>query len=369
MTTPSKSPASNLTSKYEEERQRAHEQSQIVYLQGQIDELRRTIKDQNNKYQWAMEQARKTESAVSQLQSLFEQHTEDVTSQTERARRDIVELRKEIAAALVKIDEGLTPIREMQIQIHQLAEARKHDREQMAPWLSRVEDIEPKILALQAQIRESEERHRQLEMQAEHLRDADAMAFEEMRRIGEDLQVEKQSLRRQIVETHQLVTGLNTILDDHNARISRVHDLQEQLELFAEKLPAQILELEQKLPDITTEVKRVERVSNDWFMMNQDRIEDMRHTTNERLEALQEIDQQHMRQLSAWLERIDGWVRELERRVTQTFGRLEAAQTMHTNRLTELERREIQVMNNMLNSLREQLDATKNAQSRLQDQK
>lgn len=368
MTTPLKSPASNLTSKYEDERQRAHEQSQIVYLQGQIDELRRLIKDQTNKYQWAMEQSRKTESAVVQLQSLFEQHTEEVTRQTERSRRDIIELRKEIAGALVKIDESVTPIRDMQMQIHQLAEARKQDREQVAPWFSRLEDTEQKILGLQAQIREGEERQRQLEMQAEHLRDADSMTFDEVRRLGEELQVEKQSLRRQIVETHQLVAGLNSVLDDHNARLTRVHDLQEQIELFAEKLPEQIMEIEKKLPDISTEIQRVERVSNEWFMMNQDRMEDMRHTTNERLDALQETDQQHLRQLSAWLERIDGWVRELEQRITQTFNRIETAQSNSMNRITELERREIQAMHGLTNAFREQMESIKTAQTRLQEQ-
>ncbi len=40
----------NVTSKYEEERLRTQEQSQIVYLQGQLDDLRRQIKEQGNKY-------------------------------------------------------------------------------------------------------------------------------------------------------------------------------------------------------------------------------------------------------------------------------------------------------------------------------
>ncbi len=364
MTTSSKTSTSNLTAKYEEERQRANEQSQIIYLQGQIDEMRRTIKEQSNKYQWAMEQSRKTESAVVQLQSLFEQHTEEVAQHTERARRDIVELRKEIASALVKIDEGVSPIREMQIQIHQLAEARKQDRDQVAPWFSRIEDVEQKLLSFHAQIRETDERQRQLDMQLEHLRDADGISFQEIRRIGEELQVEKQSLRRQIVETHQLVSSLNSVLDDHDARLKRIHDLQDQIMLFSEQLPAQITEIAEKLPDINAEIKRVERVSNDWFMMNQDRLEDMRHTTNERIEALQETDQQHLRQLTAWLERIDGWVRELEQRLGHSFSRLEAVQNSYMNRVTELEQREIQVMSGLANAFHEQLESVKTAQTR-----
>ena len=102
----------NVTSKYEEERLRAAEQSQIVYLQGQIDELRRLIKDQTNKYNWAMEQVRKTEAAVTQVQSLVERHAGEVLQSGEAVRRDVVALRKEVAGALVKIDATDLPVPE-----------------------------------------------------------------------------------------------------------------------------------------------------------------------------------------------------------------------------------------------------------------
>jgi hypothetical protein len=81
------------TARYEEERLRAQEQSQLVYLQGQIDELRRLLKDQTNKYQWAMEQVRKNEGAIAQIQSLFDRHTGDVAQANEIVRRDVIALR------------------------------------------------------------------------------------------------------------------------------------------------------------------------------------------------------------------------------------------------------------------------------------
>src|SRR5215208_495049 len=104
----------NVTSKYEEERLRTQEQSQIVYLQGQIDELRRHIKDQTNKYNWAMEQVRKVEGEVVQIGGLFERHRQEIVQSLEGYRRDIAVLRKEVASALIKIEEGSKPIREMQ---------------------------------------------------------------------------------------------------------------------------------------------------------------------------------------------------------------------------------------------------------------
>ena len=122
----------NVTSKYEEERLRAAEQSQIVYLQGQIDELRRLIKDQTNKYNWAMEQVRKVEATAAQTEGLFERYRQEVAQSLDSYRRDIAALRKDIAGALVRVDEGGKPIREMQTQIHQLGEARRQDRDQVA---------------------------------------------------------------------------------------------------------------------------------------------------------------------------------------------------------------------------------------------
>jgi chromosome segregation ATPase len=340
----------DLTAKFEEERLRAHEQSQIVYLQGQIDELRRLIKDQTNKYNWAMEQTRKTEAAVVQVQSLFERHTEEVTQSIEASRRDIVGLRKEIAGALVKIEEGVKPLREMQSQIQQLAEARRQDRDQVFPWFARIEDTEQKILDLQSQIRETEERQRQLVAQLDRLREADAVALQEARRVGEELQVEKQNLRRQIVEGQQVVVDMRSWFDDFDARLIRIDEVHHRVELFAEQLP-----------DIVADIKRVERISTERFLMNQERLEDMRHQSDEKLVALQETDERHLRQLTSWLERVDGWVRELEQRLSRSASRLEAAQHSHIARIAELEQRELQVIAALSDAFRQQADAVKRA--------
>lgn len=352
----------DLTAKFEEERLRAHEQSQIVYLQGQIDELRRLIKDQTNKYNWAMEQTRKTEAAVVQVQSLFERHTEQVTQALEGSRRDIIGLRKEIAGALVKIEEGVKPIREMQSQIHQLAEARRQDRDQVFPWFARIEDFEQKALDLQSQIKEVDERYRLLATQLDRLREADAVAVQEARRVGEELQVEKQNLRRQAIEAQQLVTEVHSILEEHASRIERIDDIHHRIELFAEQLPGQITEVAEKLPDMVAETKRVERIDTERFLMNQERLEDLRHQAEERLVTLQETDERHLRQLTSWLERLDSWVRELEQRLSRSTNRLEAVQQTHLSRIGELEQRELEVISALSDAFRQQAEAVKTAQ-------
>jgi DNA repair exonuclease SbcCD ATPase subunit len=352
----------DLTAKYEEERLRANEQSQIVYLQGQIDELRRLLKDQTNKYNWAMEQVRKTEATVAQVQSLFDRHAEEVTQANELVRRDVVALRKEVAGALVKIDEGVRPIRDLQAQIQQVAEARKGDRDYVASWLGRIEQLERQILGVQAQTKELDERQRQLLLQLDRLREADTVAVQEARRVGDELQIEKQSLRRQSVEAQQLVMDVRTVLDEHASRIARLDEIRQHIDLFSETLPKQLTDLAGRLPELTSEIKRVERISSERFLMNQERLEEVRLQADEKITELQEADEQHLRQLTAWLERVDGYLRELEQRLTRSTARLEQANQSGSLRVAELERREVTTLDTLLDAFRAAAERTKAAQ-------
>lgn len=352
----------DLTAKYEQERLRAQDQSQIVYLQGQIDELRRLLKDQTNKYNWAMEQVRKTEAAVVQVQGLFDRHTEEVLQSTDAVRRDVISLRKEISGALVKVDEGIKPMREMQAQIALVADARKQDRDYVSGWFGRIETLEQQILGLHAQIKELDERQRQYTMQLDRLREADTVTVQEARKVGDELQIEKQSLRRQAVESQQLVADVRGILEDHAARIVRLDEIRHRIDLFVDTMPQQLTDLAAKLPDIVVEIKRVERLSTERFLMNQERLEDLRQQADEKIGSLQEIDEQHLRQLTSWLERIDGWLRELEQRISRATTRLDAAQQVHIARIVEMENRELNTLGTLVAAVRDQFERVKAAQ-------
>src|SRR5262245_34251194 len=251
----------NVTSKYEEERLRVAEQSQIAYLQGQIDELRRLIKDQTNKYNWAMEQVRKVEATAAQTEGLFERYRQEVSQSLDTYRRDIAVLRREIATVLVKVEEGSKPLREMQTQIHQLGEARRQDRDHIATWLTRIEELEQRTITWQAQIKEGEERHRSLATHLDGLYAADEGVRAELRKFNEELQIEKQSLRRQAVEAQQLVADVRSVIEEHHSRITRLDEIRQQIDLFTEQLPSQIAAIEGKLPSIADDIKRVERLS------------------------------------------------------------------------------------------------------------
>lgn len=356
-------PSSHLTERIEEERLRTQEQSQVVYLQGQIDELRRMIKDQTNKYQWAIEQSRKTDAAVAQVQSAFERHTEEMNLKVERSQRDVLDVRKEFSGVVVRVQESVEVIRQMQSQIQQIAESRKQDRDESFAWVSRVEESEQRVLTLQAQIKENEERYRQLAVQINQLRDADNVALEEVRRVKEDIQVEKQSLRRQAVEAQQLVADVHGIIEEHDSRISRIDEIRQNVELFAETLPGQITEIRDRLPSFDVEIKRVERISTERFLMNQERLEEMRRQADEKMMSIQETEEQHMHQHTSWLERIDGWLHELEQRLIRDVTHLEEVQRQHLLAIKTTDEHYLQGLIAMTTTMQKHLEAVKGASS------
>jgi chromosome segregation ATPase len=343
----------NLTSKYEDERLRAAEQSQMVYLQNQIDDLRRMIKEQTNKYQWAVEQVRRIEATVTQIDSVVVRQHQEVVQSIDSFRRDIISLRKEVASALVKVDEGQKPLREIQAQIQQLSEVRKQDRDTVAGWLVRIEDLEQRTRHWQSQVNELDDRYRQIAGRFDSLYTADDDVKVEIRKVAEDLQIEKQSLRRQVIEGQQMITGLSGVLDEYNSRIIRLNEMRAQTEGFVASLPEQITTVGSRLDTLIDEVKRIERAASERFLMSQERIEDLRHQHDERIIVLQDSDDLQKRQFTAWLERIDGMVRELEQRLNRTALRIEHVYHEHAAELVVLERRDVELVDALLNTIRE----------------
>jgi len=80
------------------------------------------------------------------------------------------------------------------------------------------------------------------------------------------------------------------------------------------------------------------------------------------MSALQETDEQYLRQLTSWLERVDSWLRELEQRLSRTTDRIELEQKAHLLRIMALERREIDTLGAQLDMLRQRLEVVRAAQ-------
>lgn len=344
-----------LTAKYEDERIRAQEQSQLVYLQSQIDELRRQIKDTNGKYSWAMEQSRKSEAIIAQLQGLIERQTQEQLQTLEGYRRELTTLRKEVANSAIKIDDNVKPLRDIQLTIAQHNEHRKQDVQTAQSWFARIELIEQRMNEFDARLRDSIEHQRTYSGQLDTLRAADAQAIQDIRKLSEEVQIEKQNLRRQAVEAQQMVVDSRAIVSELQSRIEHVDEMQKGLEAEVESLPEQIEFVRAQLPDMIAELKRIERVSTERFLMNQERLEELRGQHNEQLDDLRMADETHLRQITGSLERFDAWCHEYEAKLARTQNRLEDIQIAHLSRMQDYERREVQALSDILTTFQSRL--------------
>ncbi len=345
----------DITARYEEERLRAQEQSQLLYLQNQIDELRRQIKDVNGKYAWSTEQSRKSEAVVAQLQGMIERQAQEQAQTLESYRRELTTLRKEIANSTVRMDDGIKPIRDIQLSLSQQQEHRKQDLQTSQSWFARIELMEQRMSDFEARIREQTDHYRSLGGHIEHLRAVDAETVQDMRKLSEDVQIEKQQMRRQAVETQQMVIDIGEGIRELRSRFERLEDLQKGVEAQIEPLPEQIEVVRAQLPDMIAEIKRIERVSTERFLMNQERLEELRGQHNEQLDELRTADESHLRQIMGSLERIDTWCHEYESKLSRTQNRLEDVQIDNLSRMQDLERREVQALSDIVSAIQGRL--------------
>lgn len=326
-----------ITAKYEEEKLRVQEQSQMIYLQNQIDELRRLIKEQNNKYAWSMEQVRRVEALNAQLKGEIERHGQEYQLVQETYKRELAALRRDVANALVRAEESVKPVREMQAGIHQLGEARRSDRDYVQPVFGRLDELERRERDIMPHVREIDDRSRALIAQVEQLRLADQDTLEEMRRLSDEIKAEKQALRRQAVEAQQMVSDARNSLHEP---IARIKHLETQVKVLAgglEQLPTQIEAVAKEVPQVKDDVRRVEILSTERFMLTQERIEELRHQSDERLTDLRDTDEEHLRHLTSWLERLDGWCREEEGRLGRLSNRVDVLIQRHEGRIADVE--------------------------------
>ena len=355
----SDSSSNSVGARYEEERTRANLQSQISNLQNQIDELRRLLRDQTQKYQLATEQQRKIEHRNHEVENQLARQNTELQQTLEGFRRDMSTLRKEYASTLIKVEESIQPIRDMQSQIQELANARKDDRVAVAGWINRLGETEQKIGALLALVKESDERHRTLIARLDTFQSAEDTRRAELRKILEEVQIEKQQLRRQAVENQQLVADSKFILSEQQSRLLRFDDFRKQMDNVVNEIPEQLVVLSNRIAELMQENKQLERVTTERFLANQQRIEEIRLQQDDKISGIQDIEDRHIRQITTWIERIDTYVRELEQRITRTHNRVETMQHDHVTQLGDINTRDAELLALIVKTLQGSLDRIK----------
>jgi chromosome segregation ATPase len=352
--------STRITDRLAEERSRNAGQSQIIHLQNQIDELHRMLRDQTQKYQLAVEQVRHNEQQIAEIKAEFVRQTQTVEQTVESFRRDMGTIRKEFSSLVVKVEDGVRPIRDMQAQIQELADARKTDRVSVAGLINRINEVEQKVGSLFALVREADERYRSINTRLDTFQSTEDTRRVELRQILEDVQVEKQQLRRQAVENQQLVADSKLMIAEQQSRILRIDDYRTQIDKIINDVPEQLMVLGNRIAELLQETKKIERTSNENFLANQQRIEEIRLQQDDKISTIQEAEDRHLRQISSWIERVDSYVRDLEQRLTKTTTRLDNLHYEHSNHVTDIDNRDIDLLTSLNASIQTMLERIKN---------
>ena len=106
--------------------------------------------------------------------------------------------------------------------------------------------------------------------------------------------IRDRNLRRQAVEAQQLVTDLRPLIDSQTQRVTRLEEIRQRIDAFIDSIPVQITSLDTRINEHDSEIKRVERLTTERFLMNQERLEEIRHQQEEKLVTLQETDDLHL---------------------------------------------------------------------------
>ena len=101
------------------------------------------------------------------------------------------------------------------------------------------------------------------------------------------------------------------------------------------------------------------KLATERFLMNQERLEEVRQQQEDTISSLQEADDLHLRQITAWLERLDAWMRELEQRHTTLLMSVEHNQREQSLHLNDLDQRNISLIESLLRTMRGQLESIK----------
>jgi chromosome segregation ATPase len=245
----------------------------------------------------------------------------------------------------------------MQSQLQQLGEARRQDRESGTAVITRIEDLDQRVAGWQSQLRDGDERHRALAARIGELYEVDDAVRGEIRKLGEDLQVEKQNMRRQVVESQQLSSDLRPLIDAQMSRIERLEDIRQRIDTLAVELPPQIAAVVKTVETADGEIKRVERLATERFLMNQERLEEIRRQQDDKYRTLEDADDSHLRQTTAWIERSDSWVRELEQRIARAQIQIEELRQRHSAHLNDLEQHDLKLADAMTVALKGYIEA------------
>ncbi len=347
-----------------EEDQRKRDEAQLFNLQQQIDELRRQIRENLARQQWAEEVFKQTQGRLEQIVLAHDRLAQDVAQTLQARQIDEGRLKAQIADLVQRVEAPEKQLRDLRAQIYNLVELRRQDREGDTSLQGQIEDLQSQIRDIHSLISKISEAHRQLRDLIEELAARIAEVREEALHMIELQRMEEQRLRRGGIELQQSFEELRQQFSEVTARSQRVDEVRHQLTERIEAIEEQLNPIRSAGESLFDRLERIERLTNEQYLSQQERLESIRLQLEAQMGEMRQIDDQRMERYMNRFSTIDERLRAIEQQLSELPGRFEALERRdevigsETDAMEEwLVRRQIEALEAMLNDVRKHREA------------
>ncbi len=307
----------DLSQQIEAEQRRLQERSQIAYLQSQLDDLRHRLEQHSARSQLAGEQARQVQDLFSQQESKFEAQMNELKLQEQTRQRAFQNLQKEIAEVRIRLEEPARQLLTVMSQVQDLQEGLRILREQLSQRPELDKRVDQRLEEMKAQGLMREERLARLDTILGQLQQGDENRTQMVRQTRDEIEVERQNLRRQAAETERMATDLRAERQDLIARLNRQIETQRQTGNSMKELEEKIDSLQPQFDRLASELQRVERDFVERTLQSQERLEDLRQSVQREWGELRTAEERRGDSQNSWLRRIEELYHSLDERIVR----------------------------------------------------
>jgi chromosome segregation ATPase len=353
----------DLSQQLAAEQRRLQERSQLAHLQGQVDELRHLLEQVGARAQLASEQTRQVQDLFSQLEARFEALLGEARLQEQARQRTQQALQKEVAELRVRVEEPARQILSLAAQVQDLQDGLRLLREQLARGEEGDRALEKRLEEMRAQVLLGEERLARLDALLGQMAQAEEERQRSIRQIREQVEEERQNLRRQAGEVDRLAAELRGEVQEVLSRLNRQAELQRKTEAALATLGERLDNI--GLDRLMAEVQRVEREAVEHFLQNQEHIEALRQASQREWNELREAEERRNESQNAWLRRIEELYHDLDTRLARRDEEMGRWLTRLEERIEAVEKASETMLRALQNLFQQQLQEW--AEKRLQE--
>lgn len=308
----------------EDEDNRRREEVQFYSIQQQLDELRRQLKENLARQQWFEELYKQNEGKLQQVQLSQDRLMQDIAQSMHARQMEDNRLKAQVTELVNRIELPEKQLKDLRSQVVDILEARKSGRSIDASSQRQIDEVNSQIRDIHSHLGKISDSQRQLRDLVQELDSAMGEVRQEAVHLAELQSMEEQRLRRQGMELQGLFEALRQQFGEVASRSQRVDDVRRQL---TERLDAMDETLERQRVDEATirhDIGQLEKTSNEQYLLQQERLENVRSQIEAQLGEMRNIGDQRTDRIMTRFNGVDERLRAIEQLISEFPTRFEA---------------------------------------------